>query len=422
MRRGTVRVEYCPILDQVVVLEGEPTSPRLCRQRCAQHQDRRSLKSRTSLPPSPPVLQRICIPFVSTAAKAPLHPITLSSRSPRQQQSRPLTSIIDTRARPVPTCRSPRIIRPPLPESPSPSRAPHMSDQPSREDESETKNHNKELLWLHHRWFIKHGKPSNMKDERARMVLMRRWFEFLDTDGSGEIGLNELEDPLVSVGLAKCRLDVRQLIQTVDDSDNGEVNFDEFLSMMRGKKKVAAKTRPPLSAPKPKAAASGAPSPGSDDSCQPSHTAAQSPTHGGAEDEEANSVVRLFADLQQGKLGDMTLPFPILITAYRRRMLLNAHMAPLDCDRSQGHSVLTALEVTRREAAIQEEEDAIMREKQRQRRTSISHLVGDVLRREDVVKPTNVGLKAAVLDEVTDTNVRAPGAPRQRLRLPDLFD
>ncbi|RLO11686.1 hypothetical protein DYB28_014734 [Aphanomyces astaci] len=206
---------------------------------------------------------------------------------------------------------------------------------------------------------------------------MRRWFEFLDTDGSGEIGLNELEDPLVSVGLARCRLDVRQLIQTVDDSDNGEVNFDEFLSMMRGQTNVG-------------------------------------------------TTKHFFSvDLQEGKLGDMTLPFPILITAYRRRMLLNAHMAPLECDRSQGHSVLTALEVTRREAAIQDEEDEIQRAQQRQRRTSMSYRAGDALRREDVEKLSTIGSKTAsnaLCDGENAPVVRQVGNSRQLLRLPDLYD
>ncbi|RHZ00236.1 hypothetical protein DYB31_007112 [Aphanomyces astaci] len=234
---------------------------------------------------------------------------------------------------------------------------------------------------------------ARMKEDRAKMVLMRRWFEFLDTDGSGEIGLNELEDPLVSVGLAKCRLDVRQLIQTVDDSDNGEVNFDEFLSMMRGQTNVAMKQpRPPLSAPK----------------------------------SVVGTTKHFFSvDLQEGKLGDLTLPFPILITAYRRRMLLNAHMAPLECDRSQGRSVLTALEVTRREAAIQDEEDEIQRAKQRQRRTSMSYRAGNALRREDVEKLSTIGSKTAS-DALRDGEnvpvVGQVGNPRQRLRLPDLYD
>ena len=40
------------------------------------------------------------------------------------------------------------------------------------------------------------------------MEVMKRWFLTLDNDGSGTIGPMELQDPLVSVGLASNR-DVR---------------------------------------------------------------------------------------------------------------------------------------------------------------------------------------------------------------------
>ncbi|KAF0715207.1 hypothetical protein AaE_011377 [Aphanomyces astaci] len=412
MRRGTVKVEYCPIRDQVVVLEGDASPPRLCRQ-SKQVSSPRPKYTNTATATS---IRNLYLPFSSIAAKCALHPLVPSSSS---SPCRPLTSTVDTRRRPVPACPHVRVVRSPPPTLSTLVDPTLLSDQPQRDDESETKNHNKELLWLRHRWFTKHGQPSRMKEDRAKMVLMRRWFEFLDTDGSGEIGLNELEDPLVSVGLARCRLDVRQLIQTVDDSDNGEVNFDEFLSMMRGQTNVAMKQpRPPLSAPKsvvPTCTARG-------HECATEAVTLPSPRISG---DDTNSVVRLFSDLQEGKLGDLTLPFPILITAYRRRMLLNAHMAPLECDRSQGHSVLTALEVTRREAAIQDEEDEIQRAQQRQRRTSMSYRAGDALRREDVEKLSTIGSKTAsnaLCDGENAPVVRQVGNSRQLLRLPDLYD
>ena len=59
------------------------------------------------------------------------------------------------------------------------------------------------------------------------MRLMKTWFEFLDADGSGEVGLEELEDPLVSVGLARSREDVEDLVKLVDKSGNGEINLKE---------------------------------------------------------------------------------------------------------------------------------------------------------------------------------------------------
>ena len=44
--------------------------------------------------------------------------------------------------------------------------------------------------------------PSVQHLIRHKMEVMKRWFHTLDADGSGNIGPEELEDPLVSVGLA----------------------------------------------------------------------------------------------------------------------------------------------------------------------------------------------------------------------------
>ncbi|KAG9413258.1 hypothetical protein AC1031_016273 [Aphanomyces cochlioides] len=334
MPYAKVKVQYNPIEDVVAPLEGAIRQPRPCRPQ--------------------PALRSLYIP-------------TKPVMAPMPTVNRPHTSAIDSRR------KSPVRRRQPIANYPPPAVKEIDLVHEAPPEEAETKNHNKELVWFHHRWLEKHGKSSSMKEERNKMVLMRRWFEFLDTDGSGEIGLNELEDPLVSVGLAKCRMDVRRLIQTVDDSDNGEVNFDEFLTMMHGK------------------------------------TTAD------------NSVVKLFTDLQAGKLGDLTLPFPVLITAYRRRMLLNAHMGATDAERSQGHSVLTALELTRREAAIQEEEDAL-RAAQRPRRTTLdmAKRIEAMLKREDMTTRPRKQSMLGIVDG--SLALRKPPAVSRGLRLPDLFD
>ncbi|DAZ97836.1 TPA: hypothetical protein N0F65_002506 [Lagenidium giganteum] len=218
-------------------------------------------------------------------------------------------------------------------------------------DEDALKHHTNldELKWFQHRWLDKHGKSSHLKEYREKMVLLRRWFESLDTDGSGEVGLDELEDPLVSVGLARSRDDVRKLIEDVDKSGSGEVTFSEFLHMMSPKKSKRPRRRTPLHKPKV---------PASTVDPKDTHPTGVAPsprqqrTAGGAEQQQVtNPVVKLFEDLQSGKLGDLAIPFPVLITAYRRRMLLNAHMADDAAARRLGSSVLQALENTRREAA-----------------------------------------------------------------------
>ncbi|KAG6961626.1 hypothetical protein JG688_00008985, partial [Phytophthora aleatoria] len=154
-----------------------------------------------------------------------------------------------------------------------------------------------ELRWFQHRWLDKHGRNSNLKTTREQLALMRRWFDSLDADGSGEVGLDELEDPLVSVGLAGSQDDVQRLIEEVDVNGTGSITFDAFLNLFYPER--VKRERTSFKAKRSR----------------------QVKTNAG------NPVARLFENLQAGKLGDLAVPFPVLITAYRRRMLLDAHMA-----------------------------------------------------------------------------------------------
>ena len=43
----------------------------------------------------------------------------------------------------------------------------------------------------------------------------------LDGDGSGSIGIDELEDPLIALGLVQNRDDVERLVLEVDDDGSG---------------------------------------------------------------------------------------------------------------------------------------------------------------------------------------------------------
>ncbi len=43
----------------------------------------------------------------------------------------------------------------------------------------------------------------------------------MDEDGSGSIGLDELEDPLISLGIAESRDEVNKIVLSVDDDGSG---------------------------------------------------------------------------------------------------------------------------------------------------------------------------------------------------------
>ena len=62
---------------------------------------------------------------------------------------------------------------------------------------------------------------------------MRHYFAELDTDKSGMIGAEEIEETLISLGLAKSRADVTATVNELDVDGNGELDFEEFLQMLK---------------------------------------------------------------------------------------------------------------------------------------------------------------------------------------------
>lgn len=66
---------------------------------------------------------------------------------------------------------------------------------------------------------------------------MKDCFNCLDADGGGTIGLEELENPLIGLGFAETREDVKALIEEVDKDGNGDIDFDEFCSIIKNKER-----------------------------------------------------------------------------------------------------------------------------------------------------------------------------------------
>ena len=47
--------------------------------------------------------------------------------------------------------------------------------------------------------------------------------------------MDELEDPLIALGLVDTREEVEEMVMEADD--DGEIEFEEFLTLVKGKKK-----------------------------------------------------------------------------------------------------------------------------------------------------------------------------------------
>ena len=86
-------------------------------------------------------------------------------------------------------------------------------------------------------WLLRHASFPDGRWTVHEKADLKRWFDLLDVDGSGEVGADELADPLLSTGVAESMQEVRALIATVDKDGSGEIGFDEFLRVMKPKKK-----------------------------------------------------------------------------------------------------------------------------------------------------------------------------------------
>ena len=77
----------------------------------------------------------------------------------------------------------------------------------------------------------------------AELKKLRGYFEQLDDDGSGSIGLEELEQPLISLNLCKSRAEVQQVMNKIDLDGNGTLEFDEFLALVKTAKTMKAENK-----------------------------------------------------------------------------------------------------------------------------------------------------------------------------------
>ena len=71
------------------------------------------------------------------------------------------------------------------------------------------------------------------------MAILNDCFNDLDEDGSQAIGVDELEDPLIALGLVDTRQQVEEMVAAVDDDMN--IEFNEFLKLVKGGKKTKQK-------------------------------------------------------------------------------------------------------------------------------------------------------------------------------------
>lgn len=83
-------------------------------------------------------------------------------------------------------------------------------------------------------WLKKHGKEKCISFDDEQLKKLRNYFLSLDEDGSGSIGVDELEDPLIALGLVENRQQVQDIVTAVDDDGSQQIEFPEFLNIIKG--------------------------------------------------------------------------------------------------------------------------------------------------------------------------------------------
>lgn len=122
-----------------------------------------------------------------------------------------------------------------------------------------------------------------------------KYFKSLDQERKGSIGCKELEEPLIALGIADNRQQVEEMIRSVDVDDSGQIEFEEFLSIVKGKKDNAP-------------------------------------------------ITKFFKGLIDGKLikDSKVLPFRTVVSSYRRKMILKAFVGEEKKEKEKGEKIMKA--------------------------------------------------------------------------------
>eukprot|EP00347_Sterkiella_histriomuscorum_P013147 403365832 len=150
-------------------------------------------------------------------------------------------------------------------------------------------------------WLKKHGKSDYIDFDDTELKQLRQYFDSLDDDASGSIGVEELEGPLIALGLVENREQVQQIVDLVDEDGSNKIEFDEFLSIIKG----------------------------------------------GSNAKEGNegtgAIYQFFKNLTSGQLTmeeNPNIPFQLFISSYRRRKILDAMMNKDKNKRDEGEKIL----------------------------------------------------------------------------------
>jgi hypothetical protein len=151
-------------------------------------------------------------------------------------------------------------------------------------------NHRKLLADHERRWLQRRGKGHYIDFDDSTRSDLRKCFKSITKDGSNLIRIDELMEPLIALGIAETRDQVKQLFEGLDH--DGNMAFERFLSVLKDQ-----------------------------------------------------GIAEVFKAVARGRLMPLSeeLPFPLVISNYRRRMMMNAFMDGANAEeRVKGEKIMRA--------------------------------------------------------------------------------
>ena len=100
-------------------------------------------------------------------------------------------------------------------------------------DKDRVRNECGELLRIRkaRKWLKATGREAALDFNDEELRKLRECFDALDDDHGGSIGIEELEEPLIGLGLANTKDEVNEIIRAVDE--DGVIEFKEFLDIIK---------------------------------------------------------------------------------------------------------------------------------------------------------------------------------------------
>lgn len=86
------------------------------------------------------------------------------------------------------------------------------------------------------KWSNKRSTKKQADQHEKYRKILKTYFDSIKSDKDNDyILIEDLEDPFITLGLAKSRKEVREIVELYDDNGNGKIEFEEFLEILDGR-------------------------------------------------------------------------------------------------------------------------------------------------------------------------------------------